>query len=215
MTALEIITSPEEIESYATAWKKYFSEEFLKVFSWKRTFKQSLAGRYRLAQIAKSKFNKHFIPSIWDNGAPLPHNWFHWTLSHTEKAVMIVLDTRTIWCDIEKIEEKGEYTKNQFSEKEYSIMWGRGWNEFYRIWTAKEALIKIIPLSTLWLIESMELVKKENTVSSISWISFDYILTCRLKWKDWKISTWIQWEYCYAFVREKNIFQRMKENIFG
>ncbi len=80
-----------------------------------------------------------------DRGQPLPSNGSYWTISHTIDFVAAVVAPFAVGIDIEKI---GPYTKavqaRLAGPDEWALAADTDPNFFYRVWTAKEAVLKAV-----------------------------------------------------------------------
>jgi 4'-phosphopantetheinyl transferase len=79
-----------------------------------------------------------------EKGVPCPVAGIYWSLSHKPKYVAAVVSKNRIGIDIEEIKPR---VKSLFayvaSDKEWELK-GRSWDTFFRYWTAKEAILKVI-----------------------------------------------------------------------
>jgi len=74
---------------------------------------------------------------------PVPFDGIYWSLSHKSKYVAAVLCTEKIGIDIEEIKPRSERFFNKTaSAKEWDLVGGKNWCNFYRYWTAKESVLK-------------------------------------------------------------------------
>lgn len=65
------------------------------------------------------------------------------SLSHSEHYVAFACDVRSIGIDIAEYSIRDESLLSLQSNAEYSLLGGKNWRNFYILWTAKEAIIKI------------------------------------------------------------------------
>jgi len=78
------------------------------------------------------------------SGAPLANQGFHWSISHKRLYAVAVIADRPVGIDVEVIEPR----KNQLhdalaDEREWELLGDRSWESFFRLWTAKEATLKM------------------------------------------------------------------------
>lgn len=79
-----------------------------------------------------------------EDGAPLPENGIHWSLSHKLDFVAGVAAPFSVGIDIEKIKPCSEaLMKKVADEKEWALGTGDPLHLFFRFWTAKEAVLKV------------------------------------------------------------------------
>jgi 4'-phosphopantetheinyl transferase len=77
------------------------------------------------------------------NGAPLPHGSWHWSISHTRGWAAAVVADQPVGIDVEQIRPRRDELFNEIaSEQEWVLAGGPSWPAFFRIWTAKEAVLK-------------------------------------------------------------------------
>lgn len=80
-----------------------------------------------------------------DNGAPLPSNGIHWSLTHKEHYVAAVTAPHPIGIDIEKDRPASEGLYQRLADpQEWALATEVTQALFYRYWTAKEAVLKAV-----------------------------------------------------------------------
>ncbi len=78
-----------------------------------------------------------------ENGAPLPVNGVHWSLTHKPAFVAGVAAPGPIGIDIEEIRPRSERLKNRIAgPEEWELIDAEQPVSFFRYWTAKEAVLK-------------------------------------------------------------------------
>ena len=82
----------------------------------------------------------------WEKDAyevPLPQGGYWWSVSHKRKWAAAVIADRPIGIDIEEIEPRGDDLFAEIaSDDEWDLLGERCWPAFFRVWTAKEAILK-------------------------------------------------------------------------
>ena len=79
------------------------------------------------------------------NGAPLPSGDIHWSVSHKPGCVAAVLNKSKIGIDIEIVQPRSEGLFGYVADKdEWDLTEGERWTFFFRVWTAKEAILKAV-----------------------------------------------------------------------
>ena len=79
-----------------------------------------------------------------ENGAPCPINGNYWSLSHKPEYVAAVVSKDKVGIDIEEMKPRDELLFARVaSDKEWELK-ERSWDTFFRYWTAKEAILKVI-----------------------------------------------------------------------
>jgi len=77
------------------------------------------------------------------DGKPLPQAGWHWSISHKRTLAAAVIADHPVGIDVEHIEPRNESLWTEAaSDAEWSLLGGRDWPRFFRIWTAKEAVLK-------------------------------------------------------------------------
>lgn len=81
------------------------------------------------------------------NGKPIPiitSIWqvLYWSISHSDNFLAYSLSDTPTGIDIAEFQERDISLLDTHSKSEYQILWGVNWNNFYLLWTAKEAIIK-------------------------------------------------------------------------
>lgn len=118
--------------------------------------KRALAGREKVAHLsayarealAMSAQETGFVLGALeknDAGAPLPSNGYYWSLAHKSDYVTAVVSDVPIGIDIEKARE---VTPGLFQKIASAGEWRLGSEHrehlFFRYWTAKEAVLKVV-----------------------------------------------------------------------
>jgi 4'-phosphopantetheinyl transferase len=82
----------------------------------------------------------------WQNdaeGRPLPNLGFHWSVSHKREWVAAVVADEPVGIDVEHIlPRRAEILDELAAGEEWEILDDRSWHSFFRLWTAKEAVLK-------------------------------------------------------------------------
>ncbi|MDA8139690.1 MAG: 4'-phosphopantetheinyl transferase superfamily protein [Desulfobacteraceae bacterium] len=80
-----------------------------------------------------------------ENGAPLPSNGIHWSLSHKNIYVAAVASWTPVGIDIEQIAPYSEGVARRLAgPSEWALAPEPDIKLFYRYWTAKEAVLKAV-----------------------------------------------------------------------
>lgn len=104
----------------------------------------------RLARVAlmqsceKSGLRLNRLPKN-DQGAPLPVNGVHWSLTHKSDMVGGVVAPLPVGMDLETIRPVNDALMNKVAaEAEWRLVEGDRQRNFFRFWTAKEAVLKAV-----------------------------------------------------------------------
>ncbi len=127
-----ILAVPEEEKRHSGREKvRYLSDHARRALE----MSARLSGR----KLCPAKLSKN------ENGAPLPHNGVHWSLSHKPDHVAAVTASSPIGIDIERVRpcREGLFRKTA-DENEWALGRTRSFELFFRYWTAKEAVLKAV-----------------------------------------------------------------------
>lgn len=78
------------------------------------------------------------------NDVPQPQHGWHWSIAHKPTMAVAAIARVPVGVDVERIvprRNEGLFD-HVADEDEWRIMGGRSWHSFYRLWTAKEAVLK-------------------------------------------------------------------------
>ncbi len=140
------LQDPKENSALLEGLAKYRQEKILR-YKYAMGRIQSLGAGLLLKKV----LNEYRIPQdsikIGKNGKPEAEG-FHFNLSHTDGLVICVVGKKAVGCDVEKIKKAStEIAKRYFTDSEISYLrecsnevFDR---EFFRIWTTKEAYMKM------------------------------------------------------------------------
>ena len=105
---------------------------------------KSLSALARRALRISAELSSHRLGALKKtaDGRPLPIRGIHWSLAHKPRYVAAVCAPFSVGIDIEQIKpvKPGLFAKVA-SDAEWQIM-GRSEAAFFRVWTAKEAVVK-------------------------------------------------------------------------
>ena len=79
-----------------------------------------------------------------ERGAPHPVAGNYWSLSHKSKYVAAVVSKDKVGIDIEEMKPRPELLFAHVASDEEWELKGKSWDTFFRYWTAKEAVLKVI-----------------------------------------------------------------------
>lgn len=78
-----------------------------------------------------------------DSEAPLPNAGFYWSVSHKRRWATAVIAQHPVGIDIEHVAPRPRKLHDALAEsKEWAMIGDRSWPAFFRLWTAKEAVLK-------------------------------------------------------------------------
>ncbi len=131
---------------------------------------ESIEARYHLLEYLSREYNYRGVleKEVW--GKPIPvamgGKKIYWSLSHSENFIAFIISETPTGIDIAEYRERDISLLDTQSDEEYDILWGKDWEHFYILWTAKESLIKFIG-NTLDDMEDISLLEKISDSESL------------------------------------------------
>lgn len=108
-----------------------------------RVAEQSRHARVALASSAERSGARLGELAKGDHDAPLPSQGWHWSISHARAFSAGVVARVPVGIDVEAIvPRKQDVVPRVASRGELELLGGFRWESFFRIWTAKEAVLK-------------------------------------------------------------------------
>ena len=105
-----------------------------------RHARRALAVSAQKSRIVLGELNKD------PDGRPLPFQGIHWSVTHKTEYVGGVVSQAEIGIDLEKVHPRnthGLFAKTA-ADGEWELTGGQSWDNFHRVWTAKEAVLKAV-----------------------------------------------------------------------
>lgn len=106
--------------------------------------------------------------------------------SYSDRWLFLAFSEEKIWVDIEQVKPRTSSLLDKRSE-ELQLLWGENWENFYRLWTAKEALLKATNAENLGQIWNIQLVKGKNTSEPSFQVYFDKIFILELNNQQYEV----------------------------
>lgn len=106
--------------------------------------------------------------------------------SYSDRRLFLAFSEEKIWVDIEQVKSRTSSLLDKRSE-ELKLLWEENWDNFYRLWTAKEALLKATNTENLDQIWNIQLVKEKNTSEPSFQVHFDKILFLELNNQQYEV----------------------------
>lgn len=110
-----------------------------------------------------------------ENGVPLPVDGIYWSLSHKSDIVGGVAAPLPVGLDLETVRPVSDALMTKVADDdEWQLVGGKAKETFFRLWTAKEAVLKavgkgITGLSRCRIVEILDETRMTLTYDSISW----------------------------------------------
>ena len=108
--------------------------------------------------------------------------------SYSDRWLFLAFSEEKIWVDIEQVRPRASSLLSKRSE-ELKLLWEENWDNFYRLWTAKEALLKSTNAENLDQIWNIQLVKVKNTSEPSFQVYFDKILFLELNNQQYEVKS--------------------------
>ncbi len=106
--------------------------------------------------------------------------------SYSDRRLFLAFSEEKIWVDIEQVKPRSTSLLGKRSE-ELQLLWEENWKNFYRLWTAKEALLKATNTENLDQIWNIQLVKEKNTSEQSFQVHFDKIFILELNNQQYEV----------------------------
>lgn len=104
---------------------------------------KQLVARYLISETLEKKYGiKNFFPE--KNRFQYFSEDVFWSISYKGDFIATIVSDKKVGIDLELLENKNVNLFNFFSEKEWRNIGNKNWENFYIIWTGKEAIIKKI-----------------------------------------------------------------------
>lgn len=128
---------------HPVVWPVPTAEQHLKgrdkVASLRKQARLALALSARYSQVTLGPLEKT------ENGAPIPSNGIYWSLTHKDRYVAAVTSRSPVGIDIEQIAPVSEgVVRRTAGPAEWDLAPARDLVLFFRYWTAKEAVLKVV-----------------------------------------------------------------------
>lgn len=176
----------------------YFDEEYIKSLENKNDPKTSLLARYYISLfVEKEKWIKYYSPIVNEKWIPIFTNNIYWSISHKLRNIFVWVSDKIIWLDVEVLEVRDSSLWTYIEENEWEIIWWKSWLNFYKIWTAKESLIKHLLLD-IDSIKDIKLIGYQLKNKMISYHSFDSYQLYSYLWEKYSIYTWKYYNFIYS-----------------
>jgi len=136
---------------------------------------------------------------------PIFENGIFWSISHKTNLIFIWFTDRKIWIDIEIIKTRWKEIYNLHKIVEYHLLWNKNLENFYRLWTIKESVIKL-NLSWIDYLEKIQILKVIKKTNIFDNIKFDLEIYWEFENNDFICYNWIDWDMIYSvsyFIKAK------------
>lgn len=151
--------------------------------------------------------NFWFLPEKDLEWKPICNNGLFWSISHKKDLVFIWVYNKQIWVDIEIIKDRWEEIYFLHNDDEYKKIWWKNLENFYKLWTIKESIIKL-NLDEIGNLNIIEIIKIKNETNIIDNILFQTTIFSIFKNKkiityNWKNKNMI---YSISFLKKDLTF---------
>jgi 4'-phosphopantetheinyl transferase len=151
MSSVPVVVLPYEARAVALAGRDRVAE-------------QSRRAREALA-LAADSIEARLGPLLKNvEDAPVPTNGWHWSLSHGTHFAAAALARSPIGVDVECVRPRSQaIVPRVTSREEIDLLGGFSWERFFRVWTAKEAVLKKAGCGILELSQCILVAVPDNT----------------------------------------------------
>ncbi len=119
---------------------------------------------------------------------PLANQGFHWSISHKREWVAAVVSREPVGIDVEHVIPKKEALYAELATaEEWRLLGERDWPAFFRVWTAKEAVLKANGVGIAQLL-NCHVVKLMSA----------YNMTVHYKEDDWTVEQFFRDDHVFA-----------------
>ena len=144
MHHLEYHPKSPEILQIAKAKYPYLTQEWLS--------DESIEARYYLLEYLATAYGYHAPLEKDEEGKPIElrmknREWrtvLFWSITHTENYLAFIISDTPTGIDIAEVIERDISLFSTHSKREYALLGGKSWKDFYILWTAKEAILKSV-----------------------------------------------------------------------
>jgi len=143
-------------------------------------------------------------PIFWD---------FYWSVSHKKDLVMVWVDQRPLWVDIEICKSRWEELFSYHPDAQYEELGWQTWENFYRLWTLKEAVIKL-NLSQMDNLNKVKIISSEKILIDTEGIMFDRYIRGTFENLPFEGFSGMEWEWVYSLVKyEKDLTKHLTKHL--
>lgn len=151
---------------------------------------ESIVARYEILKETDKLIEKDI------NNIPL-FNDFYWSISHKKNIVFVWTSDKQIWIDIEILKERSKEIYNVHNNEEYKLLWGKNIENFYKLWTIKESIIKL-NLSSIDYSKEINIEKITKNKHQIDSIDFNIKVLWTFKNTTFTTYCWIKDNLIYS-----------------
>lgn len=90
-----------------------------------------------------------------ESDVPLPNDGFYWSISHKRRLAAGVVSREPVGIDVEEVIPRRDGLFDLVGvDEEWALLGGRTWDNFFRLFTAKEATLKTEGLGIAYLLQA-------------------------------------------------------------
>ncbi len=125
--------------------ERYFPKLYIEQLVDKDRYHDGIAARYLVSRLIDLRFGvKEYFPESTPQGLPVFPENIYWSIAYAAGKAFVAADNKPVGVDMERVEIRNPLLFSAFSEKEWQAVGKMDWNHFYKMWTAKQALVKKI-----------------------------------------------------------------------
>ncbi len=130
--------------------ERYFPQMYLEQLVGSTRYHDGIAARYLVSRLVDHRFGvKDYFPESTPQGIPVFAEELYWSIAYADNKAFVATDSSPVGVDIERVIIRNPLLFSAFSEKEWQAVGKMDWNHFYKMWTAKQALLKKMHSETL------------------------------------------------------------------
>ena len=123
--------------------ERYFPKLYREQLCDKDRYLDGLAARYLVSRLVDLRFGvKDYFPESTPQGIPVFPEGIYWSIAYAEDKAFVAAAEDPVGVDLEKMVLRNPLLFSVFSMREWEAVGKMDWEHFYRMWTAKQALIK-------------------------------------------------------------------------
>lgn len=123
--------------------ERYFPSLYLEQLEGRKRYYEGVAARYLVSRLIDHRFGvKDYFPESTPKGIPVFPENLYWSIAYADQKAFVATDDKPVGVDIERVVMRNPLLFSVFSPQEWRSMGKMDWNQFYKMWTAKQALLK-------------------------------------------------------------------------
>jgi len=126
--------------------------------------------------------------------------WTYFSSSYSWNLLLLWFSDTKIGVDLEMKKERSYSLLEQYEES-LALLWGKTWDNFYLLWSWREAIIKASDSCYIEDGEKIYFVKSKKEENYFDTLNFSHVLEFDYNWKQWIVYLYSNEEYVYALTQ--------------